>query len=137
MRAVSSSLRSVAETGRRVPWNYGPDDASQAIEAGCIAVGKQDGFFPASIEVHKLQTTTHTHTYSTLFVIHVNLSLPISCHFSSITRSTHCTFNQIAHFFRSFFISSHTFLHTKPLDNRSGCTFLSPKSYNNNFLCIG
>ena len=71
-----SSLRSVAETGRRVPWNYGPDDVSQAVETGCIADGKQDGFFPASIEMHKLQTTTHT--YSTPFAVHMN------CHFLSL-----------------------------------------------------
>ena len=78
-RAVSSSPRPVAETGRRVPWNYNPDDVYQAVETGCIADVKQDGFFPASIEVHKLRTTTHT--YSTPFAVHVN------CHFlSPVTR---------------------------------------------------
>ena len=39
---------------------YGPDDASQAVEAGWTADVKQDGFFPASSKVHKLQTT-NTH----------------------------------------------------------------------------
>ena len=62
MLSSFSGERCPALYGRRVPWNYDPDDVSQAVETGCIADGKQDGFFPASIEVHKLQTTTHTHT---------------------------------------------------------------------------
>ena len=73
---MPGTQRTIMGIGRRVPWNYGPDDVSQAVETGCIADGKQDGFFPASIEVHKLQTTAHT--YNTPFAVHVN------CHFLSL-----------------------------------------------------
>ena len=100
-RAVPGTQRTIMGIGRRVPWNYGPDDVSQAVETGCIADEKQDGFFPASIEVHKLQTTTHT--YSTPFAVHVN------CHFLSLVTRHQSLVPLIVHFAKLLTFYVHSF----------------------------
>ena len=89
------------QLGRRVSWNNDPDDVSQVVETGCIADGKQDGFFPASIEVHKQQTTTHT--YSIPFAVHVN------CHFLSLVTRHQSLVPLIVHFAKLFIFYVHSF----------------------------
>ena len=93
------------EAGRRVSWDYDPDDASQAVEAGSIADEEEDDFFPASIMVYRLQTTTHT--YSTPFVVYVN------CHFLSLVTRHHSSVPLVVHFAKMFcfYIHSFPFLH--------------------------
>ena len=122
-RAMLTGPMSI-KLGTRVPWNYDLDDVSQAVETGGIADRKQDGFFPASIEVHRLQTTTHT--YSTPFAIYVNCH---SCHLLlAINHPFHPLVTSPNSSFFMFILSlSCTFLHTKPLDNWFSCTFLFSK----------
>ena len=116
------------QLGRRVPWNYDPDDVSHDEMYSGWKAGRLLSRF------NRLQTTTHIQYIircSRELVSSFHLTLVINHPFHLLFTSTNCSL------FMFILFLSRTFLHTKPLDNRFGCTFLSYKLYNNNCLCIG